>query len=332
MILIITSKRDGHIGHVTQHIDALKHPWVRINTEDLPKNIGLSVDPASGKGFLSVRDSKRSFRLSDVTAVWFRKPDPLDLSHFALDKASLDYVEAEFNEVVQGLYALLKDVLWINNPLTTRLTHRKMLQLRVAREVGFATPQSLITNDSKEALGFCERIGWNVAIKSLGAISVTSHQGETQMQYGIFTRKVGEEELLTLQDKIEHMPTLFQEYIHKSYELRVTCVGDKVFSCRIDSQSSDLAREDFRFDSRNLKHEALDCHEIHDKLLGYMRAFGINFGCFDIAVTKSGEHIFFECNPNGQWLWIEELTGMPIGKAIAELLVTGNGIDRSRLN
>jgi len=39
-------------------------------------------------------------------------------------------------------------------------------------------------------------------------------------------------------------------------------------------------------------------------------------------VSHEGEHVFFECNPNGQWLWIEELTGAQIGKAIAELLLS----------
>lgn len=327
MILIVTSKRDGHIGNVTRHIDALKCPWVRLNIEDLPANCNLSINPASGNGIFQLHDSNLSFQLSDITAVWYRKPDPLNLSHFALDKASLDYVEAEFNEIIQGLYAILKDVFWINNPLTTRLTHRKMLQLRFAREAGFTIPQSLITNNSKEALEFCEKIGWNVAIKSLGAISVTSHQEKSQIQYGIFTRKIGKEELMMLQDKIGHMPTLFQEYIEKDYELRITCVGDKIFSCRIDSQGNDLTREDFRFDSRKLIHKAFDCAKIHENLLDYMRAFKINFGCFDIAVTKDGGYVFFECNPNGQWLWIEELTAMPIGKAIAEMLVTGSTLN-----
>jgi hypothetical protein len=53
----------------------------------------------------------------------------------------------------------------------------------------------------------------------------------------------------------------------------------------------------------------------------YLEAFGLNFGCFDFAVSQSGETAFLECNPNGQWLWVEELAGLPIGAAIAELLV-----------
>ena len=37
-------------------------------------------------------------------------------------------------------------------------------------------------------------------------------------------------------------------------------------------------------------------------------------------LTSSGDYIFFEVNPSGQWLWIEHLTGLPISRAIAELL------------
>jgi len=47
---------------------------------------------------------------------------------------------------------------------------------------------------------------------------------------------------------------------------------------------------------------------------------GLVFGCIDMIVTPRGEFIFLEINPNGQWLWIEELTGLPISEAIANTL------------
>jgi len=34
----------------------------------------------------------------------------------------------------------------------------------------------------------------------------------------------------------------------------------------------------------------------------------------------NGNYYFLECNPNGQWLWIEEDIGLPISKAIADYL------------
>lgn len=46
----------------------------------------------------------------------------------------------------------------------------------------------------------------------------------------------------------------------------------------------------------------------------------INFGCFDFIVTLDNDYVFLECNPNGQWLWIELATGYDISKVIAKNL------------
>ena len=43
MILIITSKVDGHVQYVTQYFQ--NQDWVRLNTEDLPNNVELSLEP-----------------------------------------------------------------------------------------------------------------------------------------------------------------------------------------------------------------------------------------------------------------------------------------------
>lgn len=321
VILIISSKRDGHISWVSRYIDAANHRWVRINTEDFSKNVELSVNPVSGTGSVLILDSQQHFNLEDVSAVWYRKPDPFDLSHFSLDAPSLEYIEAEFNELLQGIYALQKDVLWINNPLTSRVTHRKMLQLKIADSVGFITPRTLVTNRIEDALRFAEEVNWDLAVKSLGTISVTKSQNDADIQYGIFTRRIGKDEILALKDKIPYMPTLFQAYVEKEYELRITCVGQKVFACKIDSQSNDLTKEDMRFDTQNLGHEICQFPEIEYKLLAYLEKCNLNFGCFDFAFSKNGEFVFFECNPNGQWLWIEELTNAPISEAVANLLM-----------
>jgi glutathione synthase/RimK-type ligase-like ATP-grasp enzyme len=141
------------------------------------------------------------------------------------------------------------------------------------------------------------------------------------MQYGLFTRRVGKDELMRTINKIAHMPTLLQAYVPKASELRVTCVGDKVFCCRIHSQEGELTREDVRFDTRSLRHELVHDHLIEKLTRRYMKAMSLNFGCFDIGIVEDGSPVFFECNPNGQWLWIEEMTGAPIGRAIADLLM-----------
>jgi hypothetical protein len=52
-----------------------------------------------------------------------------------------------------------------------------------------------------------------------------------------------------------------------------------------------------------------------------MAELGLNFACFDIIITKGGEAVFLEANANGQWLWCEEMAGLTIAKAIAEVLM-----------
>jgi hypothetical protein len=151
MFLVITSKRDGHVANVTAHLEAAGKAWLRLNTEDFARNCEVSVWPSRGDGRLTVLDSGRSTELRDIKGIWYRKPDPLNLSHFDLDSPSLEYVEAEFTEVLQGIYALLREAFWINDPLVARLSHRKLLQLRVASEVGFVVPRSLVTNRVDEA-------------------------------------------------------------------------------------------------------------------------------------------------------------------------------------
>jgi glutathione synthase/RimK-type ligase-like ATP-grasp enzyme len=136
--------------------------------------------------------------------------------------------------------------------------------------------------------------------------------------------------LRTVNDTIRHLPTAFQEFIEKQYELRITVVGSHIFACRIESRSDDLTADDYRFDTTRLRHSPDDCPELKDRLLAYMRAFGITFGCFDIMVTQAHEPVFVECNVNGQWQWVENLTGLQIGRAIAQELLTAHDRQATR--
>jgi glutathione synthase/RimK-type ligase-like ATP-grasp enzyme len=320
MILIISTKTDAHIEPVTRHLDAAGMPWVRINTEDIARNLELTIEPASGQGKLHVRDSGREIDLQTVQAVWYRKPEPVDVSHFEITYGALEYVESELREILDNLYAMLSHVPWINNPLKTKLAHRKMLQLRVARKVGFKTPPTLVTNDPTAAIRFADEVNSDLAIKSLGALSVTEGT-ESPVNYGLFTRRITRGELQEFQAQVRHLPTTFQQFIEKRCELRVTCVGEQVFACRIEAHPGTLTADDYRFDTANLNHVACECPELHERIRAYMRELQIYFACFDFIVPHEGEPIFLEANCNGQWLWVQNLTGLPIGKAIAEELL-----------
>ena len=40
-----------------------------------------------------------------------------------------------------------------------------------------------------------------------------------------------------------------------------------------------------------------------------------------MIVTPDGRYVFLEINPNGQWLWIQDETGLPIADALCTTLM-----------
>jgi len=53
-----------------------------------------------------------------------------------------------------------------------------------------------------------------------------------------------------------------------------------------------------------------------------MNIMGLRYGAFDFIVDKSGDYFFLECNPSGQWLWLEKVTDVNISQAVANELTT----------
>jgi hypothetical protein len=51
-----------------------------------------------------------------------------------------------------------------------------------------------------------------------------------------------------------------------------------------------------------------------------MARLGLIFGAVDFRVTPEGEHVFFEVNPAGEYLFVVDRTTLPIPQAIAAAL------------
>lgn len=129
--------------------------------------------------------------------------------------------------------------------------------------------------------------------------------------YFIFSRKVSVEDFERDVDLVAHCPSLFQEYIEKSHELRITIIGDDLFCCRLDSQATPGAETDWRqVDPSQVAHRIVPIEpRIEDALRRMLRHYRLSYGAFDMIVTPDGEYVSLELNPNGQWLWIELITG-----------------------
>ncbi len=60
-----------------------------------------------------------------------------------------------------------------------------------------------------------------------------------------------------------------------------------------------------------------------NKRVPCVRGVGLASGSYDLCITHDGDLHWLELNPNGQWGWLEDETGLPIAAAFADLLEQG---------
>ena len=183
-------------------------------------------------------------------------------------------------------------------------------------------PETCISADPATIRGFCREHDLNVVAKLVAPGPPRAPTPDEQ--YVVYTALLDEGDLRDDQ-RLAAAPAIYQRYVEKDYEVRVTVVDDQVLACAIHSQESPQTRIDWRrYDFDRTPHEAIDLDSaISERCLGLTRRLGLVFAAIDLIVEPSGETIFLEINPNGQWGWIEELTGLPIAEKLAATLAGG---------
>ncbi|WP_242434232.1 ATP-grasp ribosomal peptide maturase [Streptomyces sp. CB01580] len=211
-----------------------------------------------------------------------------------------------------GVLGALPGCLYLSHPQVIARAEYKPAQLSAALRAGLTVPATLITNDPMEAKAFCAAQPTIYKPLHAGAYEV---EGEPA---GIWAAPVGAGEV---DGAVSHSAHLFQAQVPKAADVRAVVVGEQVFSARITAPPGVV---DWRAEYRSLTYEPVVCpEELCGALARFLAAFGLNFGAFDFAVTADGGWWFLECNPNGQWAWLEDVAGLPITAAIADLLENG---------
>lgn len=324
MVLIFTNKEDSHPNLVLDHLESMGVPVFRFNTEALLTDYEFSwwADCFGCDFLVRCKATGLTVKGSEITAVWDRRPEkPSELPVKGTEQIDRHNL-AEALGFFRFLRYYLKDVPSLGSIVNDIPADSKMLQMKVAREVGLTVPKTCFSNSKHHVVNHMAGVG-ELALKPIESSLIWDEDSNTEWVF--MTQKTVFQGLVNAPEEAFSQTVSFvQEYVEKAFELRVTVVGDKFFACRIDSQcqTDDTGRTDWRQGYgkgvRWSRYELPD--EISDKCLAYLRRMGLDFGCFDFIVTPSGEYVFLECNPNGQWLWVELETGLPISRAIAEWL------------
>jgi glutathione synthase/RimK-type ligase-like ATP-grasp enzyme len=311
-ILLITARFDPAADLLLAELRRRDVPSVRWNTDHFPLDSVLTYR-ASANDFRAefVSDGRR-IDLSTIGSVWWQWDQP---GGFPVELAGEEkrFAETE-SQLALAALTTIGNFMWINNPKHERAARSKPAQLFVAREIGLDIPRTVITNDPDEVRQFVAATQTQTVYKGL------SQARDLESGKALFTGLLTQERIADL-NLIRVTPGIFQERIKKSYELRVTVVGTRIFSAKIDSQAHAKATLDWRPFLQDLEYEVVELPpEIEAKILIFMRTFGLIYGAFDFIVTPEGRYVFLEVNPSGQYMWVECATGLEITAALADAL------------
>ena len=327
-ILIITNKEDVHPNPVIEKLVSWGESVFRLNTEALLTDYQFSwwADANGCDFWMRCIPNRLEVRGSEITAVWDRRPVPpselLLKNNVAIDKHNL----TEACGFLSFLRYYLKDIPSIGNIVNDRVAASKMLQYKVATEIGFVIPQTVFSNEKDPFVKMAKKHE-ALVLKPIENSDIWFE--ETGLDYVFYAQKVPSGAVADVPETaFTQTVTFAQNYVEKAFELRVTVVDSEVFACKIDSQAQneDQGKVDWRqgYDY-GLKHSIFDLpEEVSEKCKMFLHKMGLRFGCFDFIVTPEGQYVFLECNPNGQWLWIELETGLSISIAIARSLTKTN--------
>ena len=306
-ILLVTNRRDITTDYLIRELARRNIPFVRLNTDTLIEK-SVILDPVQQK--MEIRGQNSLVCIENVSAAYFRRP-----STPVVDPALgmyRDYVWTEWNTFLKMLYSIVGER-WFSHPHAILLAEDKARQLRLAYEIGFKVPETIVTNDP-DAVREIQNDFTLVAKPMKQALIDDGDNGLV-----IFTSRANE---LSQDDfaSIAVCPAIFQRFIPKDVDLRVTVVGSKVFSVAIHSQDTEETKTDWRRGSNpNLCHEIITLPpDIAEKCVEMVHRQNLRFGAIDLVQDKDGDIWFLECNPNGQWAWIENRTGLPIAEAITD--------------
>jgi glutathione synthase/RimK-type ligase-like ATP-grasp enzyme len=306
---------------VAEVLERRGHRAIRWFCSDLPSASTATFAIGSDAPVTELRDAGTAVALDEIDVFWNRRvADPILTD--VLVPADREFAQREARRFVRGLLMNVSARAFaVNDYHRAAAAENKLVQLRAAHELGMRIPETLVSNDPARIRAFLARHEAAGAIcKSFRPIT---WEGRDQVAI-LYTSRV---ELADLpRDEILQLgPAIFQGYVAKAFEVRVTCMGAELFAARLDSQATQLGEVDWRLcEEREM---AIEPIELPDAVARSCRALlarlGLVFGCFDFIVTPDGDYVFLEVNQMGQFLWVEyENPRFPLLQAFCDFLVS----------
>jgi hypothetical protein len=309
MIGIVTVHEDVHALAVMRELIRRGYGECKIIAVDKIRsrhgvNVRIGIDGATAN-ILAADGS--TIQASDLRVVWLRRPraDQLD---FPADevKTTTDLINNECRGAISGLLGTSVKARWISPLDATYRASDKILQLAVAASTGFRVPETLVSQSQAEVIEFFHKFDGKIIVKPIvgapGPMLLTRFMGNPS--------ELSEEAFLVC-------PGLYQEFISGTRHIRLNCFGNKSFAASIDSEELDW-RPNLNVPIQ--KWRVSD--DLHERVRRVLDNLDLEMGIIDLKELPSGELVWLEVNPQGQFLFLESITKEPLASHFADFLLT----------
>lgn len=314
-VLVLTHDGDPHAKSVCTYLELASVDFFYIATDKIIESYTVKFD--SSTGFYSIASPVRNEVIDGRWNIWNRRVMDPELPR-DFPKELEDIVLTETERTWEGLLFSHTGRV-VNRPQASFAANNKVNQLLFARSYGrgIQIPATILTNDPEYLRQFYAT--HDLICHKLQRAALVERDGKRLTSYNNLVR----DENIAHADLIRAHPCLFQEYIDKEYELRITALEDRVAAIAIYSQDSDLSKLDFRrYDFEKVRYRKVDIPDnVSTFCLDLLKHYGLSFGEIDMILTKDGRYVFLEINPNGQWLWLQEHSGYDLTRDVAENLL-----------
>ncbi|MFY9983265.1 MAG: hypothetical protein WAK31_00840 [Chthoniobacterales bacterium] len=309
MSILIASQRDD-VHAVSVRSAILKNGFsdcFLIETDRISGFEALSLDISRNGAGGKVRAAEgRCIPLNDARVLWMRRFSPNQRRHAGQkEDESQELIDNDCSGAISATLDICFRGKWISDPDATIKASNKVYQLNVARQCGFRVPDTLITQDRVEVIRFFELHDGKVIVKPV--VGMASRF--------LLTRSLEHPERIH-EESYRTCPAIYQEYIPGTRHIRLNCFGDRSYAACIEAMDIDW-RPDLNVRMRPWPvpdHVHVTVRKVLDKL-------GLAMGVIDIKEDPDSELVWLEVNPQGQFLFLEPLTGLKLTDHFAEFLI-----------
>jgi len=303
-LLLLTNESDYSLDRVIH--------WLRQNEPELQIQRINRENPASLRGLSAVLDGDGWSAQETPRVAWLRQFLPeRDPYGPTPQPAEIDDILVRRRQWLGWAHLIgCLGTRWMNDQTQTRRAESKVLQLEAARRAGFCLPHTLITCDRDHALSFVSDIGPCV-VKS-----ISSAFWEFSDQSFVFTAEA-EGALAADPASWQAQPVFVQERVQGSHEARLLVVGTDVVAA-----SRPRTSMDWRTDPDVPWVPWHPSATTTGRAVSFAQSFGLDYGAFDFILQSDTDQdpVFLECNPAGEFGFLDDVLDHEPSRAIGRLL------------